>query len=53
MHIIIPNVNALTDLCGLDLLVDAGVTCVYVCNRAHSSRISHDSGAENGVGGFD
>jgi len=50
MHVIIPNVNALTDLCGMDLLVDASVTCVYICNRAHSSNISYDSGAENGGG---
>ena len=50
MHVIIPNVNALTDLCGMDLLVDASVACVFVCNRAHRSKIFHDSGAENGGG---
>jgi hypothetical protein len=45
MHIIIPTVNALTGLCGLDLLVDVSVTCVYKCNRAHRIRISYDSDA--------
>jgi hypothetical protein len=50
MHIIIRNVKALTDFRVLDLREDASVTCVYVYKRAKSSKISHDSGAQNGGG---
>jgi len=42
------EVPTLTDHHVFYLLVDATVACVFVCNRAHRSKIFHDSGAENG-----
>ena len=50
MHIIMRNVKALTDLRVFDLWEDASVACVYVCKRAHSTKISYYSGAQNGGG---
>jgi len=44
------EVPALTDLHVFYLQVDASVACVFVCNRAHRSKIFHNSGAENDGG---
>jgi hypothetical protein len=48
--IITQEVPILTDFYVFYLLVDASVACVFVCNRAHRSKMFHDSGAENGGG---
>ena len=48
--IIMQEVPSLTDIRVFYLLVEASVACIYVCNRSHSSKISHDSGAQNGRG---
>jgi hypothetical protein len=50
MHIMIRNVNPLTDLSVFDLREDASVPCTLICKRANSNNISHVSGARNGGG---
>jgi hypothetical protein len=48
--IIMQEVPTLTDLHVFYLLVEGRVACAFVCNRAHRSKMFHDSDAENGGG---